>query len=108
LWPAPAAAAGGDPNQHREHQSRKHDNNGEQGNGQQGNDQQGNDQQGNGRNMGCPTDFELVSTRHVHVWTMGSQMVVGNMHDRNGDGKLCAGEIGHNKHVGKGTIDTRH
>jgi hypothetical protein len=69
-----------------------------QGKGQQGN--KGNGQQGGGRhNMHCPSNFKMVSTHHVHMWMKDGHMVVGNKHDRNGDGKLCAREIGHHKHV---------
>ncbi len=49
--------------------------------------------------MHCPSDFKMVSMRHVHMWMKDGHMVVGNKHDWNGDGKLCAREMGHEKHV---------
>jgi hypothetical protein len=70
---------------------------GQQGQGQQG--QQGKGQQGGRHNMNCPGNFKMVSTHHVHMWMKGGHMVVGNKHDRNGDGKLCTREIGHHKPV---------
>ncbi|MDP9433105.1 MAG: hypothetical protein M3P91_10450 [Actinomycetota bacterium] len=98
LVAGPAAAGGGETNQHHKQQSQGQQ--GKQGNGQQG--QQGNGQQGGGRhNMHSPSNFKMVSTQHVHMWMKDGHMVVGNKHDRNNDGKLCAREIGQHKHVVK-------
>ncbi len=103
---AAAGGGGGEMNQHHQQQSQGQQ--GKQGNGQQGQQgkqgkqgKQGNGQQGQQGNKNCPSSFKMVSTNHVHMWMKNGHMVVGNKHDRNNDGKLCAREIGQHKHVVK-------
>ncbi len=49
--------------------------------------------------MSCPGHFEMVSAQEVSMWMESDYMVMGKTYDRNADGKLCALEIGHDKHV---------